>query len=152
MSQPINGNRGNNRLQGTGNDDLLMGMAGNDRLVGGSGNDRLIGGDGNDQLRGNGGTDQLIGGRGRDLLVAGLGGDRLTGGANSDTFLLRPSPRDAVITDFQVQDRLELPASISFDALTLRQQAGNVIISLGASQLATLLSVNVNELTASSFI
>jgi Ca2+-binding RTX toxin-like protein len=143
------GMAGDDRLVGGGGNDQLLGGEGSDRLNGGSGSDQLLGNNGNDQLQGNSGNDRLSGGHGQDVLIAGLGRDQLTGGTNADIFVLNQGSGDCIITDFQPQDRLALPTDISFGDLTVRQQAGNTVISLGSNPLATL--VNVETLTASSF-
>ncbi len=91
---PINGTKGNNRLDGAdGVSDTIFGKDGDDRLRGfscedvldgGTGNDRILGGTGNDVLRGRVGKDTLLGGAGNDLLNGGAGNDRLDGGTGND--------------------------------------------------------------------
>lgn len=97
----IEGNRGNNTLAGTDEDDRLYGFGGKDKLLGGLGDDLLEGGKGNDKLEGGAGTDKLYGEGGNDTLYGdptdsifasgddwlfgGLGNDKLFGGGSNDT-------------------------------------------------------------------
>ncbi|HEY8749863.1 MAG TPA: M10 family metallopeptidase C-terminal domain-containing protein, partial [Tepidisphaeraceae bacterium] len=61
------GEKGNDTLIGSANDDLLNGGKGNDILIGGSGNDTLIGGPGHDLLF-RGSVDDFLNGRhGKDI-------------------------------------------------------------------------------------
>ncbi len=71
----VNGDAGNNILDGLAGDDIVNGFEGNDTLIGGSGNDILNGGAGNDTLRGGSGNDVLNGGTGADNLDGGDGND-----------------------------------------------------------------------------
>ena len=81
---PINGNVGNNLINGTASPDLILGFSGNDTLNGGGNLDRMSGGDGNDVLNGGSGDDQLLGDAGRDRLFGGAGNDRIMGGDDID--------------------------------------------------------------------
>lgn len=85
--EDIEGNGGNNTLNGTMLDETILGFSGNDTLSGGMGGDRLRGDAGNDRLAGNKGTDTLLGGTGNDRLAGGTGRDYLTGGGDSDIFV-----------------------------------------------------------------
>lgn len=89
----INGNIGNNVLDGFGGndaigggigDDVIGGGGGDDRLAGNDGNDVIRGGPGEDNLRGDDGDDRVIGGLGKDSLLGGDGDDRLIGGLGDD--------------------------------------------------------------------
>ena len=91
----ISGSHGNDKINGTSNDDVLKGNGGNDVIKGGNGDDTIYGGTGNDKLHGNNGGDILQGGFGNDklygdnegdILQGGLGYDKLYGGAGNDTF------------------------------------------------------------------
>jgi Ca2+-binding RTX toxin-like protein len=64
----------------------VNGEAGDDVLNGGNGGETLAGGDGDDTLDGNAGADQASGGAGRDVFVwdPGDGSDTLDGGTGSD--------------------------------------------------------------------
>ncbi|MCP5074709.1 MAG: calcium-binding protein [Rhodobacteraceae bacterium] len=105
LSNIINGNQGNNVLNGFGSADTLYGGAGDDKVNGGNGIDNLFGGDGDDRLRGQkgfdvlkaeAGDDELYGGQGddnlfggddNDILKGGMGKDKLYGGDDADVFL-----------------------------------------------------------------
>ncbi len=98
----IHGTEGNDKLEGTPENDIILGYGGDDRIEGMGGNDCLIGGDGHDQLFGNEGNDILWGGesgseviplvshyaatqlRDRDKLYGGDGDDEMYGGADKD--------------------------------------------------------------------
>ncbi|WP_321447921.1 VWA domain-containing protein [uncultured Cohaesibacter sp.] len=102
LANKIEGNLGNNILNGLVGNDKLFGYKGNDRLNGGDGadrldgangndildggnhNDALFGGNHNDTLYGRNGADSLFGGNGNDILQGNLGADRLNGGNGMD--------------------------------------------------------------------
>ncbi|MBW4481833.1 MAG: tandem-95 repeat protein [Tildeniella torsiva UHER 1998/13D] len=63
-----------------------LGGNGVDTLNGNAGNDYLDGGNGADTLNGNAGNDILLGQNGDDLLTGGAGADTSTGGNGADTF------------------------------------------------------------------
>jgi Ca2+-binding RTX toxin-like protein len=67
----------------------IDGDDGNDKLDGGSGTERLLGGDGNDSIDGNGGNDVAFLGAGNDSFVwdPGDGSDTVEGQAGTDTML-----------------------------------------------------------------
>jgi Ca2+-binding RTX toxin-like protein len=67
----VNGNTGNDTINGTG-------LA-----------DRLYGNDGNDALYGGGGNDDLYGGAGDDILDGGSGNNNMYGGVGDDTYYYR---------------------------------------------------------------
>ncbi len=85
----IAGDLGNDTILGGDGDDLLRGDrnsrspqgngGGDDLIFGGAGNDRIGGKGGNDQLFGDDGDDVIWGDDGDDLLLGGLGNDTLTG-------------------------------------------------------------------------
>jgi ABC-type amino acid transport substrate-binding protein/Ca2+-binding RTX toxin-like protein len=89
----VTGTVGNDKFEGTdendnynGNygDDLIVGKGGSDRLQGNYGDDTLEGGNGADILQGNYGKDQLQGNDGDDLLEGGDDADTLVGGSGKD--------------------------------------------------------------------
>lgn len=80
----LKGGRGDDEIRGGSGNDKLLGQAGADTLDGGAGNDKLSGGGGRDTLLGGDGKDRLIGGGGNDSLVGGKGNDVLSGGGGSD--------------------------------------------------------------------
>jgi Ca2+-binding RTX toxin-like protein len=81
----VNGNAGDDSLEGDFGDDLVMGDAGNDTVIGGAGNDSVGGGDGDDVLIGNSGNDTLMGGDGADRVNGDTGNDLLSGETGNDT-------------------------------------------------------------------
>ncbi|HEY9623359.1 MAG TPA: calcium-binding protein, partial [Crinalium sp.] len=132
----------NNVVQGFNNSaDVINGLGGNDQISGLSGDDLLRGGDGNDRLDG------------------GLGLDQVSGGAGQDTFVLAINSGADVILDFQTGvDRIDLTGTLTFGNITIQQGTGgdaaNVFINRAGTgdRLATLLNVNVVNLTAASFV
>jgi dienelactone hydrolase len=74
----------------------LVGDRGADRLVGTGEGDDLRGRGGRDRLRGRGGSDCLRGGRGADRLNGGPGSDDVRGGTGSDRLSARDGSRDKV--------------------------------------------------------
>ena len=101
----INGNNGNNILNGVfdplppffpdrpdiinglGGNDILNGLGTNDTLNGGLGNDTLNGNGGNDTLNGDAGNDTINGGTGNDTINGGTGNDTINGGTGNDTLI-----------------------------------------------------------------
>jgi Ca2+-binding RTX toxin-like protein len=82
---------------------VLNGDAGNDTLEGGNGFDLLNGGDGDDRLEGNAGNDTLDGGAGNDVLRGGLG---------ADTFVFRVGSGNDTVLDLGNVDSIELEAAL----------------------------------------
>lgn len=77
----LNGGGGNDTLLGSASRvNVLNGDDGNDSLQGGSLKDTLSGGNGNDSLLGMGEADKLFGQDGNDTLLGGTGNDTLDGG------------------------------------------------------------------------
>ena len=124
------GNGGNDALNGDSGDDLIEGGTGQDTVFGGTDDDTLVGGDGADTVIGGAGSDSLSGGAGSDRLTGvepfveafGFGRgelDTLRGGAGSDIFVLgegtevfyddQGNSDFALITDFTLEDRIQLP-------------------------------------------
>jgi Ca2+-binding RTX toxin-like protein len=87
----INGNAGNNVLNGTVLPDTIRGFGGNDILRGLGANDDLFGGTGNDVLDGGAGNDDMFGGAGNDLYVVNQPGDTVNEGAGGGTDTVRSS-------------------------------------------------------------
>lgn len=79
-------------LNGEGGNDTLQGSFGNDQLLGGVGDDRLIGGDGNDRLLGGSGSDTFAGGDGDDTYVAQKG----------DLIMMDSGGHDTVVANFDI--------------------------------------------------
>ena len=121
---------GNDKLCGGGGDDVAFGNSGDDTVEGASGNDALYGGQGNDTIKG---------GSGNDVLLGDLGNDLLTGDAGNDVFVLASGNGIDTITDFQVGvDLIALSGGLTFEGLTITQDASTTIISAGTEQLAFL--------------
>ncbi|MCU0526606.1 MAG: hypothetical protein MUF72_17485 [Elainella sp. Prado103] len=138
------GTNGRDRLQGCADDEKLEGLQGDDRLLGQKGNDQLLGGAGDDQLEGGNGDDLLNGGRGRDILFGGKGRDRfvLLGNNNGDR-----------IRDFQDGiDRLDLPDRIPLNSVDILQKGQNTVLQAGKNEIAVLVGVAANQITAIDFI
>jgi CSLREA domain-containing protein len=96
-------------INGQGGDDRMDGLSGNDILRGGGGNDTLIGGVGDDTLVGGRGQNSLIGGAGNDILFTSDYGNTLTGGSGNDQFVHQTFGDSNTITDFnQSEDKLVL--------------------------------------------
>jgi Ca2+-binding RTX toxin-like protein len=80
----LQGDDGNDHLDGSTHDDGVDAGGGDDDVHGGDGNDAVDGGDGDDDLNGDRGDDDLNGGDGNDHLNGGHGADTLHGGAGDD--------------------------------------------------------------------
>lgn len=80
----MNGGDGDDTMDGAGNDDDMLGGAGNDMMTGGEGNDSMHGEAGADSLFGNAGDDALFGHDGDDALYGDKGDDVLQGGLGDD--------------------------------------------------------------------
>ncbi|MGU3313730.1 putative Ig domain-containing protein [Acinetobacter sp. M5A5_2a] len=76
--------KGNDKAQGSAEQDIIYGGEGNDTILGQDGNDQIYGDEGDDQLDGGQGDDQLIGGIGNDQLFGEEGDDFLDGGEGND--------------------------------------------------------------------
>ena len=87
LNDSIFGGPGNDILFGRNGDDFLSGGDGDDTLNGVNGNDILNGFDGNDQIIGNNGDDVLIGGLGNDTLFGLNGNDLINGNEGDDTII-----------------------------------------------------------------
>ena len=134
------GTVGNDPFTGTASDDTLLGLSGNDILPGAAGNDSLKGGDGNDKLTGGAGDDKLWGGAGNDVLKGDQG---------RDVFALERGLGRDVIKDFRDrQDKLGLTNGMRFKDLTITQRGSRVLIRYGNDQLAILMGVRANQITA----
>ncbi|MGF1493408.1 MAG: DUF6851 domain-containing protein [Microcoleaceae cyanobacterium] len=159
-----NGNDGNDTIFGDLGSDQVSGSAGNDTLLGGQGedltdggteNDVLYGGQSNDVLFGNDGADTLFGDLGSDTLRGGLGNDLLRGDPISlldgaDTFILAIGAGTDTILDFEVgSDLIGLAEGLTFGAVTLTAENGNLNITSGTGTLAVVAGVEI--LTEASF-
>ena len=80
----IDGDSGDNDLNGTNNVDIINGMGGDDTINGGNQHDVINGGSGNDEIAGNNGKDRVDGGVGNDNIKGQNGKDSLDGGTGSN--------------------------------------------------------------------
>jgi uncharacterized repeat protein (TIGR01451 family) len=108
---PLDGLGGNDAIYGRNNavstNEQLNGDAGQDMLEGRAGGDTIHGNDGNDWLFGSLDSDILHGDGGNDVLFGSYGVDQLWGEAGNDTFILRKGDFDT-IGDFQVGDTIKV--------------------------------------------
>ena len=137
--------------------DFLLGSEVDNQLFGLAGNDTLYGGGGNDLLNGGTGYDLLIGDRAQDTLIDSDGGNIMFGGQGEDIFHLYDwdLPRTtSVILDFEVgADRIKIGRLASqFEGLSFERSEFGTLISEDNSQIAFLAGVDVDELSADSFV
>ncbi|BAY23500.1 phytase [Calothrix sp. NIES-2100] len=140
-----------------GSGQFLFGGSGNDTLTSKGNNNRLYAGSGDDKLFANT-NDILVGGDGDDVLFAGQGGaNRLTGGAGIDQFWIAnaslPTSKN-IVTDFTPGiDVIGLGGIgiTKFSDLTLLQQGSDTLVKNGSSELALLLGITANTLSAHNF-
>ena len=104
-----------------------------------------------------GGDDRAFGGTGNDRFFLLGGNDVVTGGEGEDQFWIANAeiPESAhTITDFDLEDDLLNIEGLgvgSFNELTLSNEDGNALIAFDNNELATLLGVNADSLTADNF-
>ncbi len=90
---------GNDKLDGTGDDDVIYAYAGNDKISAGAGNDLVDGGSGNDKINGGLGNDTLYGGLGNDNIVDSAGVNLVYGGSGNDTIKLTSTEGSTIYGD-----------------------------------------------------
>ncbi len=144
----LQGNFSQNEMLGLDGDDVMRGGGGDDTLHGGAGNDQLFGDIDNDTLNGGPGNDQLFGGTGNDILDGGNGNDSLFGEQGDDTLTYTTdvveldggSGTDALVPDdIDSLDLGTLTNTVSnIEMVDLRDSAGDVTVTLEASDLETL--------------
>ncbi|WP_048752739.1 cadherin-like domain-containing protein, partial [Crocosphaera watsonii] len=141
-----------------GTDNIAFSGSGDDLIdvVAGTGDNRLYGQSGNDTLT-LGGGDRAFGGSGDDQFFLLGGNNAVTGGLGADQFWIAnaeiPESRH-IITDFNLEDDLLNIAGLgvgSFSDLTLSNEDGNALIAFDDNELATLLRVDADSLTADNF-
>jgi Ca2+-binding RTX toxin-like protein len=81
----INGSDSYDALIGGGGNDTIFGFAGEDTIFAGSGNDYIDAGAQNDRISAGQGNDTVWGGDGNDVIGGGAGNDKLHGGLGNDT-------------------------------------------------------------------
>jgi Ca2+-binding RTX toxin-like protein len=136
--------------------DRFYGGSGIDVIIGGI-NDRLFGGEGNDTLSSQETGNRLYGGEGDDELFAGQGNDLLIGGQGSDRFFILneelPESANQVADFTQGEDLIALQGfELGFANLNLRQEDENTVIKALDKELAILLGINSDSLTADDFL
>ncbi|MDB5471336.1 MAG: hypothetical protein JWR84_2896 [Caulobacter sp.] len=82
----VEGNNGQDQLEGGQGDDLMFGNGDADYLSGAGGADVLYGGLGNDVLKGGAGADKLYGGVGNDSFTGSFDADQMFGEGGDDHF------------------------------------------------------------------
>ncbi|MDZ8188039.1 MAG: calcium-binding protein [Nostoc sp. ChiSLP02] len=110
----INGQGGNDKIDGLSGDDLLRGGAGSDTLIGGVGDDQLTDVTGNNSLVGGIGSDELF-------VIFSDGDNTLNGGAGNDTLDANSSTGDNLLNGGDGDDSVfaftaftyDYPASVS---------------------------------------
>lgn len=80
----LDGNDGDDDIDGLRGDDTINGNGGNDDIDGGRGEDTIDGGSGDDMIEAGPGSDNVTGGDGEDMINGGSGADMLDGGADDD--------------------------------------------------------------------
>lgn len=138
LGNVIQGNSGDNRLNGLDGNDTMNGNVGNDRVIGGTFNDSIGGDDGDDTLLGNVGNDNLKGNDGDDSIIGGLGKDAMAGGTGADVFVFSGLAHSAntavnadVIADFIQGD--DLISLVVIDANTNNAVANDAFAFIGAA-------------------
>lgn len=136
--------------------DRFYGGSGIDVIIGGI-NDRLFGGEGNDTLSSQETGNRLYGGEGDDELFAGQGNDLLVGGEGNDRFFILneelPESANRVADFTQGEDLIALQGfELGFANLNLRQEDENTVINALDKDLAILLGINSDSLTADDFV
>ena len=129
-------------------DDLIDATAGSDnRIYAGSGNDIIIVGESN----------RVFGDAGDDTIFVTSGGDSLiTGGEGADRFWIASAaiPESTnIVEDFTSgEDVIGIAGlGIGFDDVSLVRQDDNTLISADNNELATLMGVNSDSLSADNF-
>jgi len=165
------GNGGNRIYGGNDNDELITGS--NDRAFGGEGDDflesslgsenRLYGGTGNDTVIA-GYKDRVIAGDGNDRLflsvgeIEGGGENMVTGGTGADQFWIANAQIPAAvnqITDFNPDEDVlgigGIDSVAEFANLTITQDGSDTLIRAADTELARLLGINADNLSANQF-
>ena len=83
----LNGNGGNDLIDGKEDDDTINGGSGNDSLLGGAGDDFIEGQNNDDTIKGGSGNDEIAGDAGNDFIEGQEGDDVIEGNSGNDTLL-----------------------------------------------------------------
>jgi hypothetical protein len=176
----INGDEGNNTLNGTisddtiyaggGNDQIfgsegvntLFGQDGNDSIYGGSqvdyiyagnGNDTIYASEGNNNIFGDAGDDILYSGSGNDLIDGGVGNDTLWLGGGLDTVVLASGNGFDMINNFQRgQTTLGLSGGLTFNDLNIVQSGNGSLIKVAATGQDLALVEDVTIIIGADFV
>lgn len=129
-------------------DDLIDATQGNNnRIYAGSGNDIIIVGE----------SDRIFGDAGDDRVFVTSGGDNLiSGGEGTDQFWIASAaiPQSTnMVDDFTAgEDIIGIAGlGVGFNEVNLVQQDDNTLISAGDDELATLMGISADSLTADNF-
>jgi Ca2+-binding RTX toxin-like protein len=152
----MNGNMGNDTIQGGPGDNWVVGGQGNDSLMGGSGsnlilgnlgNDTIVAGPGQDILRGGQGDDVILGGPGNNYISGDLGNDTETGGGGADIFHGSQNIGVDRVLDFNYAqgDRVELDPGTTF---TTSQVGADTVIDMGNGSEMILVGVQLSSLAS----
>ncbi|MGI0483885.1 calcium-binding protein [Pantanalinema rosaneae CENA516] len=129
---PIEGNRCDNNLYGTTQNDYLNGKGGHDRLFGMAGDDLVVGGNGADYLDG------------------GIGNDELWGDQGADTFVFKQGYGQDMIYDFEVGDNVQLDMrrgySITPVDVELSNQQSGAKLDFGGGDTLTFVGIRAEQL------
>jgi Ca2+-binding RTX toxin-like protein len=143
----INGEDGNDTIDGGIGNDVLNGGAGRDLIYGGEGSDFIIGGDGNDTIDGGDESDTIDGGFGNDVLNGGAGNDVFfvsdlagndiyIGGAGSDLILVQSSNTTIGLSgDFGLANSIEEINGEGANGATVQGDGGNNILDFTSTVL-----------------
>ncbi len=111
----------------------VEGDAGNNTLNGTGFDDNLLGGDGDDKLYGKAGDDVITGGKGDDLLVGGTTGDASQAGDGNDTYIWSKGDGNDTIRDVSNSlaevDRLIL-TDVMPDDVKLERTSGSTSLTI----------------------
>lgn len=146
-SDRVYGAAGNEVINAGDGDNLLFGNGGNDSFTTGAGNDSIFAGSGNDIISTGAGNDLIYGNGGDDVFDAGTGSDRVFAEAGSDTFVLNAGQGQVDIYNYGINDVFSLGASLTGSSVDVSASNGNTVLSSGNDVLATLLGVQVSQIT-----
>lgn len=144
---------GDDRVNGSDDDDILLGHAGADAVRGNDGDDTLYGGADRDALFGGRGDDLIYGGAGRDVLTGGKGADRLRGNADRDIFEFTTGAGKDTVVDFtDKEDWIRiLSGADRYSELDITETRGGVRIRFGTTEV-TLSGVEADEIGRGDFL
>jgi phospholipase/lecithinase/hemolysin len=164
---PLGGSlAGNNRIA-TGSDNDIIFVSNRDRAFGGSGDDeldatnaskyRLSGGSGNDTFY-LGENGRALGGDGDDQFFVQEGGNNvMAGGAGADKFWVAnvslPMSKNT-ITDFTIGvDKIHFSGfeNLNFEGINREQMGADTLLKLDTMEVALLVGINANSITANDF-